>query len=198
MQPKAFRRAVEELCRLPGIGSKTAQRLVFHLLKRPTDETRELGEALNALADQVRRCSVCNGLTDDDPCPICRDVGRDRTAVCVVEEPSDAFALEATGAYRGLYHVLGGAFDPLEGVGPEELAIAGLVDRVKAGGIDEIILATNPSIEGEATAAYLADVLKPLNVRLTRLARGLPFGGDLEYADPLTLGKALESRLDVS
>ncbi len=197
MQPRAFRRAVEELCRLPGIGSKTAQRLVFHLLKRPPDEARDLAQAVASLTDEVRRCSVCNGLTDVDPCPICQDAGRDRAAVCVVEEPSDAFVLEATGAYRGLYHVLGGVFNPLEGVGPDELAITALVDRVKDGGVAEVILATNPSIEGEATAAYLADLLKPLKVRLTRLARGLPFGGDLEYADPLTLGKALESRLDV-
>jgi recombination protein RecR len=197
MQPRAFKRAVEELCRLPGIGSKTAQRLVFHLLKRPPDEAHDLAEAVGSLADQIKHCSVCNGLTDEDPCPFCRDTGRDRSTVCVVEEPSDAFALEATGAYRGLYHVLGGVFNPLEGVGPDDLAIGALVSRVKGGGIAEVILATNPSIEGEATAAYLADELKPLHVRLTRLARGLPFGGDLEYADPLTLGKALESRLDL-
>ncbi len=197
MQPKAFRRAVEELCRLPGIGSKTAQRLVFHLLKRPTDDTRGLAEAVAALVDQIRHCSVCNGLTDEDPCQLCRDARRDRTTVCVVEEPSDAFALEATGSYRGLYHVLGGVFNPLEGIGPNDLSVSGLLARVRGGEVAEVILATNPSVEGEATATYLADVLKPLGVRLTRLARGLPFGGDLEYADPLTLGKALESRLDM-
>jgi recombination protein RecR len=197
MQPKAFRRAVEELRRLPGIGIKTAQRLVLHLLKRPSEESRELSAALAALVEEVGHCSICNGLTDEDPCPLCCDLRRDRATICVVEEPSDAFALEATGAYRGLYHVLGGAFNPLEGVGPDDLSVAGLVERVKQGGVTEVILATNPSLEGEATAAYLVDVLEPLGLKLTRLARGLPFGGELEYADPLTLGKALEARLDV-
>jgi recombination protein RecR len=197
MQPKAFRRVVEELCRLPGIGSKTAQRLAFHLLKRPAEDSRELSAALAGLVDEIGHCSICHCLTDEDPCALCRDPARDTSVVCVVEEPSDAFALEDTGAYRGLYHVLGGVFNPLEGVGPDDLTVAGLLERVKGGGVVEVILATNPSIEGEATAAYLAEALRPLGVKLTRIARGLPFGGDLEYADPLTLGRALESRLEL-
>ena len=171
---------IEALQRLPGVGPKTAQRMTFFLLKRPLDEVRELSESLLAVKERIVSCSTCFNVTDQDPCRICADPTRDPKLLCVVEEPNDLLAMERTGEYRGHYHVLLGALSPLEGIGPD------------------VILATNPNVEGEATALYLAKLLRPLTVRVTRIARGLPVGGDLEYADQVTLTKALEGRREIS
>ena len=170
---------MEELMRLPGVGEKTAQRLAFHLLKASKQEAGALAVAILAVKEKIKRCSRCHGITEQDPCALCTDAKRDRTVLCVVEEPADVFAFERLGEYRGLYHVLGGALSPLEGVGPEDLAIPQLIARLQGGGISEVIVATNPNLEGEATAMYLAKVLKPVAVLVTRLAHGLPIGGDL-------------------
>ncbi|MEJ2678320.1 MAG: recombination mediator RecR [Gemmatimonadota bacterium] len=190
-----------ELGRLPGIGRKTALRLTYHLLKRPPEETRRLARALDGVADRVRRCSRCGNLTETDPCELCTNPRRDRTVICVVEEASDIGAIEGTGEYRGLYHVLGGRLSPLDGIGPEELNIDGLLARLQgeaAGeGVVEIIIATNPSVEGEATALYLQKLVRPRGIRVTRLARGLPVGGDLEYADGVTIAEALSGRREL-
>lgn len=188
---------IEELMRLPGVGEKTAQRLAFHLLKVSKREAEALALAILAMKDKIRRCTVCFGVTEADPCPLCTDTKRDRTLLCVVEEPADIFALEKLREYRGLYHVLGGALSPLEGVGPEDLNVSQLLTRVQDGAVQEIILATNPNLEGEATAMYLAKVLKPTMVKVTRLAHGLPIGGALEYADEVTLLKSLEGRREL-
>jgi recombination protein RecR len=188
---------IEELMRLPGVGEKTAQRLAFHLLKVSKREAEALALAILAMKDKIRRCTVCFGVTEADPCPLCTDPKRDRTLLCVVEEPADIFALEKLREYRGLYHVLGGALSPLEGVGPEDLNVSQLLTRVQDGAVQEIILATNPNLEGEATAMYLAKVLKPTMVKVTRLAHGLPIGGALEYADEVTLLKSLEGRREL-
>lgn len=188
---------IEQLMRLPGVGEKTAQRLAFHLLKVPKKEAEALALAILALKDKIQRCSVCYGITEENPCPLCSDPKRDRTLLCVVEEASDIFALEKLREYRGLYHVLGGALSPLEGVGPEDLSIPQLLRRLQGGEVREVILATNPNLEGEATAMYLAKVLKPTAVRVTRLAHGLPIGGALEYADEVTLLKSLEGRREL-
>jgi recombination protein RecR len=188
---------IEELMRLPGVGEKTAQRLAFHLLKASKKEAEALALAILAVKEKIRRCSLCYGITEDDPCPLCSDPKRDRTVLCVVEEPADIFALEKLREYRGLYHVLGGALSPLEGVGPDDLTIAPLLARLRSGEVQEVILATNPNLEGEATAMYLAKVLKPLAVKVTRLAHGLPIGGALEYADEVTLLKSLEGRREL-
>jgi recombination protein RecR len=190
-----------ELSRLPGIGRKTALRLTYHLLKRPPEETRRLARALNGVADRVRQCSRCGNLTEADPCELCTNPRRDRTVICVVEEASDIGAIERTGEYRGLYHVLGGRLSPLDGVGPEELNIDGLMARLQgetAGDeVAEIIIATNPSVEGEATALYLQKLVRSRGIRVTRLARGLPVGGDLEYADGVTIAEALSGRREL-
>lgn len=185
-----------ELARLPGVGRKTALRLTYHLLKRPPDEVRRLARALDSAVERVRSCSRCGNLTEADPCELCSSPRRDATCICVVEEASDIMAIERTGEYRGLYHVLGGRLSPLEGVGPEELNIAALLGRLRDG-VTELIVATNPSVEGEATALYLQRVVQPLGVRVTRLARGLPVGGDLEYADGVTIAQAFAGRREL-
>ena len=189
---------VTELAKLPGIGSKTAQRLAFHLLKQPADAAERLAQAIQRVRAQVTACSACGNLSDEDPCAICRDPRRDPTLLCVVEEAKDVAAIERAGRYRGHYHVLGGRVSPLDGVGPEALRIGPLVERVRNGaGVREVIVATNPSMEGEVTATYLQQVLRPTGVRVTRIARGLPVGGDLEYADGVTIAQALAARREM-
>src|SRR6185295_6298786 len=177
--------------RLPGIGPKTAQRLTFYMLKRPTDEVRELGDALIAVKEKITYCRTCFNVTDEDPCRICGDPRRDDHVLCVVEEPNDLLAMERTGEYRGRYHVLLGALSPLDGIGPDDLKIRELLARLEDRETTEVILATNPNVEGEATALYLGKLVRPLVGRLTRIARGLPVGGDRECADQVTLSKAL-------
>ena len=196
--PEPVARLIDALQRLPGIGPKTAQRLTFYLLKRPTDEVRELGDALVAVKEKITYCRTCFNVTDEDPCRICDDPRRDDHVICVVEEPNDLLAMERTGEYRGRYHVLLGALSPLDGIGPDDLKIRELLARLEDRETTEVILATNPNVEGEATALYLAKLLRPLVGRLTRIARGLPVGGDLEYADQVTLSKALEGRREIS
>jgi len=195
--PEPVARLIEALQRLPGIGPKTAQRLTFFLLKRPVEEVQFLAESLTQLKALIVHCSVCFNVTQEDPCRICRDPRRDARILCVVEEPNDLLALERTGELRGRYHVLLGALSPLDGIGPEDLKVRELLSRLEREPVEEIILATNPSVEGEATAIYLAKLLKPFAVRITRIARGLPVGGDLEYADEVTLSKALEGRREM-
>lgn len=187
-----------EFSRLPGIGRKTALRLTYHLLKRPPAEARRLAEALLAVAEQVHPCSECGNLSEVDPCSLCASPQRDRTLICVVEEAADIGAIERTGAFRGLYHVLGGRLSPLEGIGPAELNLEALLPRVGgASGVREVIVATNPSVEGEATALYLQKLLRPHGVRVTRPARGLPIGGALEYADGVTIAEAIAGRREI-
>ena len=187
-----------EFARLPGIGRKTALRLTYYLLKRPPDEIRRLARALDAVADRIRACSQCGNLTESDPCVYCSSPRRDPSILCVVEEASDIAAIERTGEYNGLYHVLAGRLSPLEGIGPAELNVASLMARLGNGSrVREVILATNPSVEGEATAVYLQKLIQPLGIRVTRLARGLPVGGDLEYADGVTIAQALAGRREM-
>jgi recombination protein RecR len=188
---------IEELMRLPGVGEKTAQRLAFHMLKVPKQEAEALALSILAVKEKIHRCSQCHGITEEEPCSICTDPKRDRTLLSVVEEAADIFAFEKLREYRGLYHVLGGALSPLEGVGPEDLTIPQLLTRLRAGEIQEVIVATNPNLEGEATAMYLSKVLRPLAVKVTRLAHGLPIGSALEYADEVTLLKSLEGRREL-
>jgi recombination protein RecR len=195
--PEPVARLIEALQRLPGIGPKTAQRLSFFLLKRPADEVGELATALTELKTRIIHCTRCWNVTEEDPCRICRDPARDARSLCVVEEPNDLLALERTGEFKGRYHVLLGALSPLDGIGPEDIKVRELLTRLEGEHMDEVILATNPSVEGEATAIYLAKLMKPLGVRITRIARGLPVGGDLEYADEVTLSKALEGRKEM-
>ncbi len=196
--PEPVARLIEALQRLPGIGPRTAQRLTFFLLKRPPEEVRELAESLLSVKSNITHCRRCFNVTDSDPCRICADPGRDASLLCIVEEPNDLLAMERTGEFRGRYHVLLGALSPLDGIGPEDLKVRELFQRLDGESVvEEIILATNPNVEGEATAIYLAKLLKPLGVRLTRIARGLPVGGDLEYADQVTLSKALEGRKEI-
>ncbi len=185
---------VTELSRLPTIGRKSALRLTYHLLRQPADQSRRLAAALVTLAEKVRPCSECYNLTESERCALCTDPRRDRSVVCVVEEASDIPAIERTGEYRGLYHVLGGRLAPLDGVGPGDLTVAALVARVSGGEVREVIVATNPKLEGEATALYLQEQLRPTGVAVSRLARGLPMGGDLEYADGVTIVQALSAR----
>jgi recombination protein RecR len=187
---------IEQFAKLPGIGRKTAYRLAYHVMQAPPDLARALAEAIIAVKEKIQFCSACFNVTDDDPCPICRAGDRSHAVVCVVEEPHDVLAFERAGAFSGVYHVLGGVFSPLDGIGPEELKIAELVSRIKKDGITEVIIATNPTPEGEMTANYLAKVLKPLGVTVTRIARGLPMGGDVEYADTNTVIRALEGRTE--
>ncbi len=197
MQPtiEPIARVVEAFAKLPGIGPKTAQRLTFYLLREPEETSRDLAEAVLHMKESVQFCSSCWNITDVDPCAICRSEQRDRATICVVEEPLDILALERTRAFKGVYHVLHGALDPLHGISVEDLKIAQLLRRVEDGsGVKEVILATNPNVEGDATAGYLERLLRPLGVQVTRIARGLPVGGDLEYADEVTLARALEGR----
>jgi len=195
--PEPVVRLIEAFAQLPGIGPKTASRLTFYLLRRPAEQAETLADALRDLKQKIVFCSVCYNITEQDPCTVCRDEARDRSIICVVEEPLDVVAIDRTGEYRGLYHVLHGAISPVEGIGPDELRINELLARLKDEPAQEVLLATNPNLEGEATAMYLARLLQPLGVRVTRLARGLPVGGDLEYADAVTLGRALEGRREM-
>jgi recombination protein RecR len=196
MLSPAVENLVAQLTRLPGVGTRTAHRLAFHLLRVPRDEAQALAAAIDEVKERVRFCSECGNLTEEERCEICRDERRDRTLVCVVEQPADLVSLERTHEYRGLYHVLGGSLSPIDGVEPEHLRIDELMGRVDRNGIQEVVLATNPNMTGEATAAYLADRLRG-RVRVTRLASGLPVGGDLEYADEVTLGRALSGRREM-
>jgi len=195
--PEPVTRLIEAFAQLPGIGPKSASRLTFYLLRRPAEQAEALANALLDLKQKIVFCSVCFNITEESPCAICRDETRDRSILCVVEEPLDVVAIDRTGEYRGLYHVLHGAISPVEGIGPDELRINELLARLKAQPVKEVLLATNPNLEGEATAMYVARLLQPLGVRVTRLARGLPVGGDLEYADSITLSRALEGRREM-
>lgn len=197
MLPRSVQRLIDEFARLPGIGPKSASRLTFYLLRGGDTQAQELAAALEDLKARTTLCSVCFNITEDDPCPICEDTTRDSHLLCVVEEPLDVLAIERSRAYNGRYHVLHGAISPIEGIGPEDLRINELIDRVRHGDFNEIILATNPTLEGESTALYLQRRLAEFPVRLTRLARGLPVGGDLEYTDEITLGRALEGRQEI-
>jgi recombination protein RecR len=188
---------IDELSRLPGIGPKSAQRLAFHLLKAPPDDARRLAEAIVRAKERMSFCRECGNVAEGELCRVCKDPGRDPAVICVVEEPKDAAAIEKAGVIKGRYHVLGGAISPLDGIGPEDLRVGELLDRVQRDGVVEVILATNPNLEGNATAMYVAAMLKPAGVKVTRLASGLPVGGDLEYADEITLGQALEGRREM-
>ena len=194
--PDPLLRLIEEFQRLPGIGPKGAQRLAFHILKTPREQTDRLADALREVKERVTYCSVCNNITDADPCTYCSNSERNHHVICVVEEPQSVSAVERSREFRGVYHVLMGALSPLQGIGPDDLKIKSLLSRV-GNGVTEIILATNPNVEGEATAIYLARLLKPLGVKVTRIAMGVPVGSDLEYADEVTMHKALEGRREV-
>ncbi|HNV03664.1 MAG TPA: recombination mediator RecR [Vicinamibacterales bacterium] len=196
-QPEPLTRLIEQLQRLPGIGRKSAQRLAFHVLKTPRADADLLCEAIRDVKERVTYCSVCHNVTDADPCPVCTDDSRDTHLICVVEEPPNVLAIERSRDYNGTYHVLMGALSPLQGIGPDDLRIKSLLARIGAGGVEEVILATNPNVEGEATAIYLARLLKPMGVRVTRIAMGVPVGSDLEYADDVTMHKAMEGRREV-
>lgn len=189
---------INELSKLPGVGGKSASRIAYHILKRTTGEAESLANAIVDVKSKIFRCSICNNMTDVEPCAICSDPRRDTSVICVVEEAFNVPTIEQTRDFRGLFHVLLGALSPLKGVGPHDIDVAGLVRRVQSGGVREVIVATNPNVEGEATALYLAQQLRPLAVKTTRLAFGLPVGGDLEYADQVTMSKALEGRREIS
>jgi recombination protein RecR len=195
--PAPLARLIQELMKLPGIGEKTATRLAFHLLRTDRHDVELLSEALLKMRDETKLCSVCLGLTANDPCDVCSDPQREAEAICVVERPADLIAVERAGQFRGRYHVLHGCLAPLDGVGPEDLRVAELLCRLQDGSVREVVIATNPTVEGEATALYLARLIKPLGVRVTRIAHGLPMGADVEYADSATLGKALEGRREM-
>jgi recombination protein RecR len=188
---------INELTRLPGVGGKSAARLAYHILKRPASEAEALAAAILEVKSKIFRCSVCNNMTDIEPCAICADARRDPSAICVVEEAFNIQTIEQTRDFRGVYHVLLGALSPLKGIGPQDIDVGGLIKRVQRGEVREVIIATNPNVEGEATALYIAQQLRPTNVRTTRLAFGLPVGGDLEYADQVTMAKALEGRREI-
>jgi len=194
--PGPVGRLIGELSKLPGIGQKTARRLSFYLLGRPNNEVKELAEAIIEAREKTSYCSICNNLTENDPCEYCSSEERDQNTICVVESPKDVIAMERTGEYNGLYHVLHGAISPMDGIGPDQIKIKNLLPRIKEG-IKEVIVATDPNAEGDATAMYLAKLLKPLEVEVTRIAHGLPVGGDLEFADEITLSKALEGRREI-
>jgi len=189
-------RLVDEFHKLPGIGPKTAQRLTYHLVRMPEEQAQSLAEAILAVKERVILCRLCYNITEADPCFICSDPTRDQTRICVVEEPLDVLALERTGTFKGLYHVLHGVISPMNGVGPDDLKIQPLLARLKGGEVGEVVLATNPNLEGEATSMYIHRLISPLGLRMTRPARGLPVGGDLEYADEATLSRAIEGRQD--
>lgn len=195
--PPPLNDLIEQLRKLPGIGAKGAQRLAFHLLKNPREDAERLCDAIRGVKERVTYCSVCNNITDVDPCVFCTNDSRDPRVICVVEEPQNVSVVEKTGGFKGVYHVLMGVLSPLHGVGPDDLKIKGLLARVGAGQVEEVILATSPTVEGEATALYLARLLKPLGVRVTRIAMGVPVGSDLEYADEITMTRAMEGRREV-
>jgi recombination protein RecR len=195
--PASLQELVEQFKKLPGVGQKSAQRLAFHILRTPREDAEKLCEAIRDVKDRVTYCSICNNITDADPCPLCNDERRDHRVICVVEEPQNVSVVEKTREFRGVYHVLMGALSPLHGVGPDDLKIKGLLGRVGDGQVDEVIIATNPTVEGEATALYLARLLKPLGIRVTRIAMGIPVGSDLEYADEVTMTRAMENRRDI-
>ena len=197
LTPSALAALIEQLVRLPGIGPKTAQRLAFHLLKVPREEAAGLAEAIVALKDRIHVCARCFNIAEEDVCGVCQDPRRDGKLLCVVEEVNDLLAIEKTREFRGLYHVLHGVISPMEGIGPEDLKVNELLARLRGGNVTEVIMATNPNLEGEATSMYVSRLLTPLGTRVTRLARGLPMGSDLEYADDVTLARALENRQDV-
>jgi recombination protein RecR len=197
MLPEPLARLIEQLQKLPGIGAKSAQRLAFHVLKNTRDDAEQLCEAIRDVKDRVTYCSNCNNITDIDPCPFCTSATRDQRLICVVEEPQNVSVVEKTREFRGVYHVLMGALSPLHGVGPDDLKIKGLLTRVGTGAVVEVLLATTPTVEGEATALYLARLLKPLGVRVTRIAMGIPVGSDLEYTDEVTMTRAMENRRDL-
>jgi recombination protein RecR len=196
-QPPSMTRLIQQLTRLPGIGEKTASRLAFHILRGDREYAQALAEALVAVKDETRLCSVCFALTESDPCPLCADPQRSAEVICVVEEPADLLAIERVREFKGRYHVLHGTLAPLDGVGPDDLKIQPLLVRLRDVPVREVILATNPTAEGEATALYLAKLLKPLGVKVTRIAHGLPVGADIEYADVMTVGRALEGRREM-
>ncbi|MBE0611530.1 MAG: recombination protein RecR [Dehalococcoidia bacterium] len=195
--PEPIQRLVESFHRLPGIGPKSAQRLAYHILRTSEQEASALAQAILDVKQRIRLCSQCMNITESDPCGYCRDERRDRSVVCVVEQPLDVLAIERSGGYRGLYHVLHGVLSPMDGIGPEHIHIRELVVRLQAGEIQEVIMATNPSLEGEATAMYVQRLIGPAGVKVTRLARGLPSGADLEYTDDVTLARALEGRQEI-
>jgi len=190
-------RLIDELRRLPGIGQKTAQRLAFYLLRTDREQALALSDAIREAKERIRECSICNNITDNDPCLFCASATRNKSLICVVEEATNIQAVEKTRQFNGLYHVLGGALSPLQGIGPDQLKIKSLIERLKGGTVEEIIVATNPTAEGEATSVYLSKLIRPLGVRVTRIAMGIPVGSDLEYADEVTMMKAMEGRRDV-
>ena len=194
---RALQRLLDELGRLPGIGPKSAQRIAYHLLEADVEEARRLSNAIMEVKHQVHFCPVCFSYATGDTCAVCADGTRERSSICVVSEPRDVSAVERTGAYHGLYHVLGGVISPMDKIGPEQLHVRELLQRLASGEVEEVILATNPDVEGETTATYLARTIRPLGVKVTRLASGLPVGGDLEYADEITLGRAIEARREL-
>lgn len=197
MHADAIQNLIDQLGRLPGVGPKSAQRIAYHLLKVPKEDALALANAVAVAKERVRFCEVCHNLSEDVRCRICSDDRRDKTLVCVVEEPRDIVSVEKTGGFAGRYHVLGGAINPMEGIGPDQLKVRELLDRITHDGVVEVILCTNPNLEGDTTAMYLARLLQPMGLRVTRIASGLPVGGDLEYADEVTLGRALEGRREV-
>ncbi len=192
-----LQRLVEQFERLPGIGSKTAQRLAYFVLNMPKEQAAEFSKAITEAHEKIRRCEICCNFSDQEKCPVCRSEARDKSTICVVETPRDAIAIEGTGEYKGTYHVLHGVISPLNGIGPDQLCIKELLARLNDGNAQEVIMATNPTVEGEATAMYLSRLLKPLGLKITRLAYGIPVGGDLEYADDVTLARALEGRSEL-
>jgi recombination protein RecR len=195
--PGSLQELVDQFKKLPGVGTKSAQRLAFHILRTPREEAEQLCQAIRNVKDRVTYCTICNNITDSDPCGLCADSRRDHRMICVVEEPQNVSVVDRSGGFRGVYHVLMGTISPLQGVGPDDLKIKGLLTRIAAGGVEEVILATNPTVEGEATAIYLARLLKPLGVRVTRIATGIAVGSDLDYADDLSVGKSLDGRREV-
>jgi len=195
--PASLQDLVEQFKRLPGVGAKSAQRLAFHILRTPREDAERLCQAIRDVKDRVTYCTTCNNITDTDPCLMCGDDSRDHRVICVVEEPQNVNVVDRTGGFKGVFHVLMGAISPLQGVGPDDLKIRGLLERIGTDRVDEVILATNPTVDGEATAIYLARLLKPLGVRVTRIATGIPVGSDMDYADDLTVGKAMDGRREV-
>ena len=195
--PASLQELVDQFKKLPGVGAKSAQRLAFHVLRTPREDAERLCQAIRDVKDRVTYCTTCNNITDTDPCLVCGDETRDRRVICVVEEPQNVNVVDRSGGFRGVFHVLMGAISPLQGIGPDDLKIKGLLARIGVDGVDEVILATNPTVDGEATAIYLARLLKPLGIRVTRIATGIPVGSDMDYADDLTVGKAMDGRREV-